>query len=222
MAESRPIVVVPCLGSSARTHIDILPGLWRHGPVSVANHTRDDTIAGMARRALEEAPAGPFALIGHSLGGYIVLEMIRREPHRIVRLALLNTSARPDRPEATKLRNERVAETKAGRYAEVRAASFPLSVHPDRVNDAALKEMSRLTGEDSGPEAFIRPQAAIIARIDSRPYARRTASETSSLARSARARVAASIIASLMVRARTSSAPRKINGNPRTLLTWLG
>lgn len=45
MAESLPIVLVPGLGSSARTHIDILPGLWRHGPVTVANHTRDDTIA---------------------------------------------------------------------------------------------------------------------------------------------------------------------------------
>ncbi len=118
---------------------------------------------------MSEAPE-KFSLIGHSLGGYIVLEMIRQQPHRVARLALLNTSARPDTPEATKLRNERVAETKAGRYAEMRAAGFPLSVHPDRVNDPALMEMSRLTGEDSGPDAFIRQQTAIIARIDSRPY----------------------------------------------------
>jgi pimeloyl-ACP methyl ester carboxylesterase len=43
-------------------------------------------------------------------------------------------------------------------------------VHPDRVNDPLLIETSRLTREDSGAEAFIRQQAAIIARIDSRPY----------------------------------------------------
>jgi pimeloyl-ACP methyl ester carboxylesterase len=169
MAADLPIVLVPGLGSSVRNHLPILPTLWRHGSVFVANQTRDDTIKAMAARVLSEAPA-KFSLIGHSLGGYIVLEMIRQQPDRIVRLALLNTSARPDTPEATKLRNERVAETKAGRYAEMRAASFPLSVHPDRVSDPVLMEMSRLTGEDSGPDAFVRQQTAIIARIDSRPY----------------------------------------------------
>jgi pimeloyl-ACP methyl ester carboxylesterase len=169
MTADLPIVLVPGLGSSVRNHLAILPTLWRHGSVLVANQTRDETIAAMAARVLSEAPPR-FSLIGHSLGGYIVLEMIRQAPDRVVRLALLNTSARPDTVEATKLRNERVAETKAGRYAEVRAASFPLSVHPDRVDDPDLREMSRLTGEDSGPEAFIRQQIAIIARIDSRPH----------------------------------------------------
>ena len=36
------------------------------------------------------------------------------------------------------------------------------------------------------------------------------------------ARTAANFIASLMAVARTSSAPRKMNGNPNTLFTWLG
>ena len=169
MPADLPIVLVPGLGSSVRTHLPVLPTLWRHGSVFVANQTRDDTIEAMAARVLSEAPE-KFSLIGHSLGGYIVLEMIRQQPNRIVRLALLNTSARPDTAEATKLRNERVAEARAGRYMEMQAANFPQSVHPDRVNDPLLIETSRLTREDSGAEAFIRQQAAIIARIDSRPH----------------------------------------------------
>lgn len=169
MAADLPIVLVPGLGSSVRNHLPILPTLWRHGSVFVANQTRDDTIAAMAARVLSEAPA-KFSLIGHSLGGYIVLEMIRQQPDRIARLALLNTSARPDTPAARAVRNERIAETRAGRYAEVRSASFPQSVHPDRVNDPQLIEMSRLTAEDSGPEAYVRQQTAIIARIDQRPH----------------------------------------------------
>jgi pimeloyl-ACP methyl ester carboxylesterase len=168
MPADLPIVLVPGLGSSVRNHLPILPVLWRHGSVFVANQTRDETIAAMAARVLSEAPP-KFSLIGHSLGGYIVLEMIRQAPDRIVRLALLNTSARPDTPASRAVRNERIAETKAGRYAEVRAASFPQSVHPDRIDDPRLIEMSRLTAEDSGPEAYVRQQIAIIARIDSRP-----------------------------------------------------
>jgi hypothetical protein len=43
------------------------------------------------------------------------------------------------------------------------------------------------------------------------------------LARQHGQRLAAAIfIASLIVLARTSSAPRKMKGKPRTLLTWLG
>jgi pimeloyl-ACP methyl ester carboxylesterase len=169
MPADLPIVLVPGLGSSVRNHLAILPTLWRYGSVFVANQTRDDTVAAMAARALSEAPP-KFSLIGHSLGGYIVLEMIRQAPERVARLALLNTSARLDTPEATALRHERIAETRAGRYAEMQAKNFPLSVHPDRVDDPALIEMSRLTREDSGPDAFIRQQTAIMARIDSRPF----------------------------------------------------
>jgi pimeloyl-ACP methyl ester carboxylesterase len=166
MAESRPIVIVPGLGSSARTHLDILPGLWRHGPVVVANHTRDDNIAGMARRVLEEAPPGPFALIGHSLGGYIVLEMMRQQPQRVVKLLLMNTQARLDPPEVTQRRLATIALIKQGQFEE---ANFPMLVHPSRVDDETLRERMRLTRQDTGPEIYLRHQAAIMSRIDSRP-----------------------------------------------------
>src|SRR5579871_2585380 len=138
MAESVPIVVVPGLGSSARMHLDILPWLWRHGPVAVANHTRDDTIAAMAKRALEEAPPGPFALIGHSLGGYIVLEMMRQQPQRVAKLLLMNTQARTDPPEVTQRRLVTIEMIRRGQFEEAMEANFPLLVHPSRVDDETL------------------------------------------------------------------------------------
>jgi pimeloyl-ACP methyl ester carboxylesterase len=169
MPDQSPIVLVPGLGSSVRNHLAILPTLWRHGSVFVANQTRDDTIEAMAARALSEAPP-KFSLIGHSLGGYIVLEMIRQAPDRVLRLALLNTSARLDTPESIAVRKERVAMANAGKYAEMQAANFPTSVHPSRENDVALIEMSKLTREDAGADSFIRQQAAIMVRKDSRPF----------------------------------------------------
>jgi pimeloyl-ACP methyl ester carboxylesterase len=63
-----------------------------------------------------------------------------------------------------------MAHAKAGRYAEVRAAVFPMSVHSSRVHDHELLEMARLTGEDAGPDVYIRQQVAVIARKDSRPF----------------------------------------------------
>ncbi len=54
------------------------------------------------------------------------------------------------------------------------------------------------------------------------PYAFETESGTSIFASAASACEAAFFISSLISVARTSSAPRKMNGKPRTLLTWLG
>ena len=53
-------------------------------------------------------------------------------------------------------------------------------------------------------------------------YARETESGTSSFASAARAFAAAIFISSVIAFARTSSAPRKMYGNPRTLFTWFG
>ena len=70
----------------------MLPALWRFGPVTVANHIRDDNMALIARRILAEAPPR-FALAGHSMGGYIAFEIMRQAPDRVAKLALINTQA---------------------------------------------------------------------------------------------------------------------------------
>ncbi|WP_222103415.1 alpha/beta fold hydrolase [Chitinimonas sp. BJB300] len=55
---------------------------------------------------LSQAPAGRFALAGLSMGGYVALEIMRQAPERVSALALLDTSARPDTPEATQNRKK--------------------------------------------------------------------------------------------------------------------
>ncbi len=170
MSETTPIVLVPGLGTSVQSHLEILPVLWRHGSVFVANHTRDDTIAAMARRVLAEAPAPSFSLIGHSLGGYIALEIMRQAPQRVVRLLLMNTQARLDPPAVTERRKATIAMIGQGRFDEAMEANFPVLVHPSRIDDEMLKHRTRLTRSDTGPEVYLRHQAAIMARIDSRPF----------------------------------------------------
>ena len=78
-------------------------GCGSFGPVTVANHTRDDTMAAIARRILAAAPPR-FALAGLSMGGYIALEIVRQAAGRVDRLALLDTGARADPPEAQEMR----------------------------------------------------------------------------------------------------------------------
>ena len=49
----------------------------------VADLTRDETMEGMARRVLQEAPAQSFALAGLSMGGYVAMEIMRQAPERV-------------------------------------------------------------------------------------------------------------------------------------------
>jgi pimeloyl-ACP methyl ester carboxylesterase len=135
----------------------------------LADHRRDDSIAAMARRILDQAPPR-FALLGLSMGGYIGFELLRQAPARVMRLALLDTSARPDTPEQSARRGALIEQARAGRFGEVADLLYPALVHPDRLTDHGLRAQVRSMAEETGAEAFIRQQTAIMNRIDSRPH----------------------------------------------------
>jgi pimeloyl-ACP methyl ester carboxylesterase len=168
MDNTMPILLVPGLAESPRIFAPVAPALWRLGPVTVANHIRDDNIGAIARRILAEAPPR-FALAGHSMGGYIAFEILRQAPQRVAKLALINTQARPDTPEATARRRGQIARAQAGDYHAVLDELFTGFVHPSRRNETSLHKLVHDMGDDIGPEAFVRQQTAVIGRADSRP-----------------------------------------------------
>jgi pimeloyl-ACP methyl ester carboxylesterase len=167
MPDALPIVLVPGLTCSARLYAEQIPALWQFGPVTVADHTRDDGMASIARRILAGAPPR-FALAGLSMGGYIAFEILRQAPQRVARLALLDTGARAETPEQTERRKVVIALAKSGRYAEVPDIAFPIYVHRNRLNDAGLKRTVRMMAEETGVDAFLRQQQAIMSWPDSR------------------------------------------------------
>ena len=168
MSESLPVVLIPGLLASARLFAAQIPELWRSGPVQVADHTRDDSMESIARRILAGAPPR-FALAGLSMGGYIAFEILRQAPARVARLALLDTAARADTPEATAMRRAQMALAANGRLDEVVEQQLPRLLHPLHRHDPQLRETNRLMAGEVGPEAFIRQQTAIMGRPDSRP-----------------------------------------------------
>jgi pimeloyl-ACP methyl ester carboxylesterase len=167
MSSALPVVLVPGLNCSARLYADQIPALWRFGPVTVADHTRDDAMSAIAGRILADAP-GRFALVGLSMGGYIALELVRQAPDRVAKLALLDTSARADRPEQSARRDDFIKLAETGRFAEVTETLWPLLVHPQRHQDSSLKRLVHLMGEEVGPATFIRQENALKTRRDSR------------------------------------------------------
>ena len=168
MSEPLPIVLIPGLLASARMYAAQIPPLWRVGPVTIADHTRADSMSGIAQDILYAAPPR-FALVGLSMGGYIAFEMLRQAPQRIAKVALLDTSARADAPEQSAMRRAQMSLAAQGRLAEVLEQQLPRLVGRARREDAALREVFKLMAEEVGAAAFIRQQTAIMGRTDSRP-----------------------------------------------------
>lgn len=137
--------------------------------VIVADLTRAETISDLAKHALKQAPAGPLSLAGHSMGGYVALEVMRQAPDRVQRLALLNTNARPDSPESTENRRRLMALAEKD-FPAVIQTLMPKLVTEEHVMDlditGTISEMALGIGKD----AFSRQENAIIGRIDSRPH----------------------------------------------------
>jgi pimeloyl-ACP methyl ester carboxylesterase len=167
---------------ASRPALILLPGmpldaaLWDHqvrhlGDIAtpqVVELADCPSIAAMADKVLAQAPER-FAVAGLSMGGYVALEILRRAPERVERLALLDTNARPDTAEATATRREAVALARQGRYGQVIRAALPRLIHPDRLADDGLVRSVLAQMERVGVDGYAREQEAIINRADSRP-----------------------------------------------------
>lgn len=165
---STPIVLLPGLNCSSRLYGPQLPALWRIGPIQVADHTRADTMEGIAASVLAAAPL-QFHLVGLSMGGYIAFEILRQAPERVLKLALLDTSARADLPEQTERRRSFIQLAEDGHFNEINDILWPILVHPSRQSYKALRAIVDGMAAETGPEAFVRQQTALIGRPDSRP-----------------------------------------------------
>src|SRR5438876_461148 len=117
MGERLATVLVPGLLCSARLYAPQIPTLWQFGPLMIADHRQDDSMAAIADRVLAAAPSR-FALVGLSMGGYVAFVIAQKAPQRVARLALLDTSARPETSQQTERRMPAIALAESGRLAE--------------------------------------------------------------------------------------------------------
>lgn len=167
---------------AAKTPLVLLPGLlcdealWAHqaetladvAEITIADMTRDETVAAMAERVLADAPER-FALAGLSMGGYAALALMETAPERVERLALLDTSARADTPEKREMRAHLVSQISVGQFKGVTNRLLPLLIHEERLEDDNLVAVIKASAENVGPEAYVRQQKAIMSRPDARP-----------------------------------------------------
>src|SRR5690606_41994865 len=108
-------------------------GLCETAPGYVGGRAGDDHSGALARSVRARAPR-EFALAGLSMGGYVALEIMRASPGRVRALALLDTQARPDTPEASKNRREQVQRAETD-FEGIIHTLFPTPLHAQRRQD---------------------------------------------------------------------------------------
>lgn len=162
-----PIVFVPGLLCSAEVFAPQIMALWPYGPITIAAPLVGNSIPEFAADILASAPPR-FALVGISMGGQISLEIMRQAPQRVMRLALLDTSARPDTPEQSAMRRTMIGLAQGGRFFEMTEQLGRLILHPAHQDDMMLRDIIARMCRTVGAEAFVRQQEALIARPDPR------------------------------------------------------
>ncbi len=171
-------------------HCLLLPGLlcdeavWtpqlaqlREFSCQVASYGALDSIESMARSVLDSTPAPRLAVVGHSMGGRVALEMARQAPERVVRLALLDTGIEPlpDGDAGARERAGRMALLQLARERGMRAMGRQWAlgmVHPSRLDTPLFDTMLDMI-ERKTPQIFEAQIRALLARPDAREVFRR-------------------------------------------------
>lgn len=127
-----------------------------------------DSFEAMADAALALAPPA-FAVAGHSMGGRVALEMFRRAPERIERIALMSTGVHPvAAAEAGPWRMLVTLAEHGGMTAAVRRWLPPM-LHPRHRENRELIAAIEAMWNESTPDIFARQIRATLNRHDLRP-----------------------------------------------------
>ena len=168
MPQNETLLLLPGMLCDARLWRDQIEAFGASHRVVVACLTGQDSIPAMAEAALTGLD-GPLAVAGLSMGGHVALEVARRAPGQVKRLALFDNSARADTPEQTERRRGLLTLARTGRFRGVTPRLLPMLIHPSRLDGPLAAEVMAMA-ERVGRDAFLRQQTALTGRIDSRPH----------------------------------------------------
>ncbi|MGB1236305.1 MAG: alpha/beta fold hydrolase [Planktomarina sp.] len=160
-----PLVMLPGMMCDARLFAPQIDSLSRDRAVMVAPIHLGERVEDVASSILDMTPHR-FALAGLSMGGIVALEIIRRAPDRVARLALIDTNALAETPEKAAAREPQIVGVKAGRMRDIMRDEMKPNYLANGPYKNEILSMVMDMAETLGPEAFIRQSRALQRRRD--------------------------------------------------------
>lgn len=151
------LLFISGLLSNESVWVDQIKNLSDIALIKVISPTQD-TPQKMVEAILEQAPA-QFALAGHSMGGWLCLEVMRRAKERVLKLCLLNTTAKSDTPIKKAKRKEMIQRVKNGQFHEVVKELVDHFVFNESVKNEVEKMFL-----GAGEKAFIQQETSMLVR----------------------------------------------------------
>ncbi|OYU73861.1 MAG: alpha/beta hydrolase, partial [Alphaproteobacteria bacterium PA3] len=122
-----------------------------------------DTLAGMAEAVIAHAP-DRFAVCGFSMGGRVALEVYRRIPERVSRLALVSASIHSIAPGEDEKRKPLLDLAITEGMAALADAWLPRIVHPFLLDNADFMTPLREMALRQTPDDYVREVRALLSR----------------------------------------------------------
>ncbi|MFD0858558.1 alpha/beta fold hydrolase [Roseovarius aquimarinus] len=162
---NEPIVLLPDMMCDARLYGPQLAAFSKSFAITVAPLTGGDRIEEMASNLLDVLPRR-FAVAGLGLGASAAMEIVRRAPDRVTRIALMNASAFAETPQTVADFEPVVVKARAGNLRDFAAGVIPPETLAPGPMRAEVMELVHDMVAHLGKETVIRQLRAMQRRRD--------------------------------------------------------
>jgi len=160
-----PLVLIPPMLCDARVFYAQFAKLSSQVPITFAPITAGDRIEEMASAILSWLPQ-KFALAGMGMGGMVAMEVLRRAPERVTRVAFISTGAQADTPEISAQREPLIIAARSGRFDDaIRAEMNPAWLAPGPYRNDVVSLVTDMA-KALGPDVYVRQARAMQRRKD--------------------------------------------------------
>jgi len=163
-----PLLVLPGHLCNRRLFTHQISHLGDVAEFFVADLYGADTVQNLAAAAIGLMPR-QFAILANSMGGSVAFEVMRHAPERVLGLALVGTTARPEWPAQNARRRPAAKLSAQGDFKSIADMYAPVFFHPDRTKDGAHVRTLELMITEAGNRGLRSQQRAFADRPDSRP-----------------------------------------------------
>lgn len=162
---NEPLVIIPGFMADTRGFLPQMVFLGRMRPLVVWQPGLADTVEQLSIEAASILPPR-FALLGHGLGGNVAIEILRKRPEAVSRIALVATDPLPEPPSIAAAREAQVVAARSGRLAEAMRQVVPQTALADTEWRAEVMALVQDMAAGLGPDQFHRQSRALQRRPD--------------------------------------------------------
>ncbi len=135
----------------------ILPDLPGAGKSTTITHASMEIMADQVAELLSNLNIKQATIIGHSMGGYVTLALVKKYPHLIKRFGLLHSTAKPD-DEARKLKRDQAVKVIEQKGAAFYAQHFIPPLFKSNISEEHIQpllEEAKTFSEEGLTQALI-------------------------------------------------------------------